>query len=108
MEQPDLITELEEARRRRDEGAEAASLGAHAWARMAGEQALADLARSGREFSSDDVHEAVGSPLGCGPGVIGSLFLMAARRGEIVHTGYVQSRRATSHGRVIKTWRGAA
>lgn len=96
----------DEGRRLRDEGAQQALDGADTRARLAGEKAIRDLARSGREFTSDDVHELVGHPLGASTAVMGSLFLTSAQAGLIEHVGYRQSRRREAHGRVVKTWRG--
>lgn len=95
-----------EAKRLRDEGAQQALDAADTRGRLAGEQAIRTLAKSGREFSSDDVHEMVGHPLGCSSAVMGSLILTAAKSGVIEHVGYRQSRRREAHGRVVKTWRG--
>lgn len=96
----------DEAKRLRDAGTEVALNAADSRARGAAERALRDLAASGGVFSSDDLHERVGGPLGCSSAVMGSLFLSAARRGEIEHIGYIKSKRPSSHGREVKTWRG--
>ena len=65
---------------------------------------LIRLARSGREFSADDLVDAAGSP--SSPGATGALFAHAARQGLIRMAGVTTSRRLTRHGSLQRVWRG--
>ncbi len=105
----DELTRLAQAtpdpRTRRDRGARLAENSAHTSWRLAAEATLRRLAASGREFTTDDVHAAVGSPPGH-HNALGGLFIAAARRREIVPTGYRPSARPEANRRAVRTWRG--
>ncbi len=96
---------VEAGRSRRDAGARLAENSVHTSWRLAAEEAIRRLAATGRLFTSDDLHDAVGDPPGH-VNSIGSLFLTAARRGEIVADGYRTSARAEAHARPVRLWRG--
>jgi hypothetical protein len=74
---------------------------------MAAEQAILRRAATGQPFVSDDIHEDVGSPLGCSPNTMGALILSAARAGTIVEVGYRQSTRRSARCRTVAVWQGA-
>lgn len=98
---------LEEAIRRRDRGAEAASdATSDAW-RTACDAAIHRLAASGREFTAEDVRALVGDPP-THPNAMGARFLAASRSGLVEKLGYRQPSRASSHASVIAIWRGLA
>lgn len=102
-----LLDELEDARRARDDGAQTAADSSHPYWRLAAEQAIRELAASGRVFTAEDLRDRVGQ-LGGHANSVGGLFLAAARRGDIVAAGYRQATRAEAHGRVLRAWRGAS
>ena len=104
---PTLDDALAEARQRRDEGTRAASLNTWGPWRRRAEAELERLARSGREFTSDDLVDAVGLPVASSTNAVGALFRAAARRRLIVTTGATTSRRASRAGGLVRTWRGA-
>ena len=97
--------ELEEAKARRDAGAKVAELSVHTSWRLAAEATIVRLARSGVEFTSDDIHEAVGDPP-AHHNAIGGLFIAASRRREIEAVGYRQSTRPVANARPVRLWRG--
>jgi len=112
MTEPTLLAELmrlaqatPDPRSSRDTGANLAENSLHTSWRVAAERVIRRLASSGREFSSDDLHDALGDPPGHRSS-IGSLFLTAAKRGEIVAVGYRQSSRPEANARAIRTWQG--
>ena len=98
--------QAEEARRRRDRGAVQAANAVHPYWKLAAEKALRDLARSGREFTSDDLHERVGHALGGHREAMGALFLTAAKQEVITQAGYRKSTRPEAHGRILTVWCG--
>ncbi len=97
---------LDEGRRRRDDGARAAELNTFGPWKLAAERALADLAASGREWTSDDLLERVGLPIASSRNTVGAVIQAAVKRGDIEPVGYTQSTRPSAHGRVIRVWRG--
>lgn len=111
-EQPTFDThlqELAEARARRDSGQQEALHGTHPWWKVAAEREIERLAASGREFTADDLWEAVGSPMaGASHQAVGGLFSQACRRGLIESVGFRQSQRASRHASVLRVWRGAS
>jgi hypothetical protein len=90
----------------RDEGARQAIDAADTRGRLAGEQAIHDLAATGRPFTAEDVRDLIGAPLGCRPNVLGGLFLRAAKAGVIEAVGYQPARRAEARSRPLRVWRG--
>lgn len=64
------------------------------------------LARTGQEFTADDVRQCVGEP--DHPNRWGGVWLAARRAGLIVPTGQVRpSTTATRHGSLVRVWRAA-
>ena len=79
----------------------------HVWKDDAA-SALHQLARSGRDFTADDVVQAAGLP-GIGPNQsngVGALFAQAARKRLIIRVGYTKTDRKEGHARVVSVWRG--
>ena len=89
----------------RDAGAKNALLSAHTSWRIAAEAVLEELAKSGIEFTADDVRARVGRPPGH-DNALGGLFIGAAKREEIVAVGFRVSTRREAHARPIRVWRG--
>lgn len=100
---------LAEGRALRDAGTEAAGSGtpaalASAWRAKAAE-AMTTLARSGEEFSADDLVAIAGEPPV--PNMLGGVFMSAARRDLINAVGFTTASRPSAHARVQRTWKGA-
>ncbi|MGH7721357.1 MAG: hypothetical protein ACRENL_00800 [Candidatus Dormibacteria bacterium] len=105
--QPDLweAASLRQARRQRDSGI-ALVEGAESSVWMTAARRCIDrFARSGEEFSSEDVRAAVGAPLH--PAAMGALFMAAVRDDGLLRVGRVQSCRPEARGRWLATYRGA-
>lgn len=60
---------------------------------------------SGAVFTADDVTDAVGQA--DSPGAMGALFKQLSAKKIIIFEGYTRTRRITSHGRDLKSWRKA-
>lgn len=98
----------------REYAAEVGNAVAHAGAQMAlsvapdwvdaAWAALVGLARSGLEFSSDDLIEEC--PMPSSPGAVGALFRKASAEGLIEVVGVTTSQRLSRHGGVQRIWRG--
>lgn len=65
---------------------------------------LRRLARSGLEFSAEDIRDRVGDPDSSGS--LGGLFQRARHAGLIEFVGYRRARRIQRHAGVIGIWRG--
>lgn len=91
----------------RDDGQRTALFATDIRWRQAAERAIEDLARSGLEWSIEDVTDRVGRALGSPRNALGGLISTAARRGLIVKVGYRQSREPSRAGGVVAVWRGA-
>lgn len=77
--------------------------GAEEWHEMA----LEWLARASGDFSADDLIEDIGLPNAVATNrnnAVGAFFTSARRAGLIRAVGWVRSRRAESHGRVVAVW----
>jgi|SRR5262245_36291101 len=72
--------------------------------------ALCDLARSGREFTSEDVTARVGLPRGevetNRNNAVGALMSACARQGIIRRVGYRKAERSDLHAAVVGVWVG--
>ena len=71
------------------------------------EMALKWLSGAFGDFSADDLIEDIGLPNAVatnGNNAVGAAFTSARRLGLIRRVGWIQSRRAESHGRVIALW----
>ena len=71
------------------------------------EMALAWLSRASGDVSADDLIEAIGLPNAVATNrnnAVGAAFTSARRLGLIRRVGWIQSRRAESHGRVVALW----
>lgn len=68
-------------------------------------QAIAALARTGEEFTADDVRKIAGAPTDH-ENAAGALFNGAARRGLIRRVGYRKSARDVLHAHPIAVWKG--
>jgi hypothetical protein len=105
-----LFGNIEEGRRRRDEGAELAIAAADA--RSAGLiwknsfTAAAGICKLPSEFTSEDITAIVGQPPeGVHPSTVGALMISLAKRGVIEKAGYVQAQRANQHATMLASWR---
>lgn len=61
-------------------------------------------AATGLVFSANDFRDQL--PDDVGP-LMGARFLAACKAGQIVHVGYTQSTKASTHAHDVKTWRAA-
>lgn len=71
------------------------------------ELALEWLGDASGDFSADDLVEAIGLPNAVATNrnnAVGAAFTSARRLGLIRRVGWIQSRRAESHGRVVALW----
>lgn len=71
------------------------------------EMALKWLSGAFGDFSADDLIEDIGLPHAVATNrnnAVGAAFTSARRLGLIRRVGWIQSRRAESHGRVIALW----
>lgn len=68
-------------------------------------EVIADLAWSGRQFSTDDFHARL-KYLPHHPNAIGAAFRRAQKSGVIRRVGWQQSERAAAHARVIAVYQG--
>lgn len=100
--------DLDEGRRRRDDGARVAEWATDVAWKVAADQAIVDLAATGRLFDAEDVRRIVGAPVAASPNAFGARFNAARARGVIVPVGYRTAQRPEAHGRPVRTWRGAA
>jgi hypothetical protein len=74
------------------------------WDRRVIDQAIRHLARTGREFSSNDVRGLLPAVR---PALIGARFLAASKRGEIKRVGDVLADHKAGHARRVGLWRRA-
>lgn len=79
------------------------AIGADDWSDAAW-HAIVRFAYTGRQFSADDITEAIGPAPS--PGAMGAVFRAAARTRLIVAVGVRASRRVQRHGGLQRTWRG--
>lgn len=88
-------------------GADAAGRNTDEWWRDGARRAVHALARTGREFTADDVRDfGVSEP--DHPNRWGSLFLAASREGVIECVGARKSTRGPRHASLTRVWRGVA
>lgn len=87
----------------RDVGAQQALSFDPIWADAA-QEALAELAASGVEFTADDLRDLAGEPESSG--ALGAVFRGAAAAGRIRLVGYRRSRRLLRHAGILGVWRG--
>jgi hypothetical protein len=87
----------------RDVGVQAALNFDSEW-RDAAQEALAELAASGLEFTADDLRDRVGEPMS--PNALGAAIRAASAADLIRHVGYRRSRRISRHAGVIGVWKG--
>jgi hypothetical protein len=66
--------------------------------------ALEYLARTGREFTAEDVRAMVGDP--DRPGAMGGRLLAAAKKGLIERVGFRQAERSERRSGWLAVWRG--
>lgn len=96
--------ELEEALRRRDDGARAAELNTLPVYR----RAFLDWWRAlpaGSEAVVDDATDAVGQPLASSRNALGGLMRAVVAEGLVERAGFVQSRKASRNGGWVMVWR---
>jgi hypothetical protein len=85
----------------------AAGSAAHREYRDRAEAALAEFIRSGREFTADDLRNAIGEELDqAGPNLLPSVIGTAASRHAIVPAGEYRSRRRSRHASRNRVWVG--
>lgn len=106
MSQPTLF----EGQARKTAGMNLATTGAPTWTQLA-RSAVQALAARPDPFTSEDVIDLVGLPRpGSGANrnnAVGAIMSGCARAGMIKKTGqYVETRRPTSHARIVAVWEG--
>lgn len=99
------LTELQEARVRRDSGHQHAEYALDSRWRAIAKHEIQRLADSGQTFTAETIRDRIGGPIGS-PNAFGALLSHACREGLIEPCGYVQAQRATSNGRVLRMWKG--
>ena len=72
----------------------------------AADREIEAMARSGIEFTSDDLRSKIGEP--SNPNYWGPRFTAARRRGVIEPLGARPATTASAHGRLIRVWRGVS
>jgi len=88
----------------RDEGIACAESAQGAeWDRHVIDQAIMHYARTGLEFSANDLRGLLPAVAGS---MIGARFLAAARAGTIVRAGATHASHRAGHARLLSTWRG--
>jgi hypothetical protein len=102
----DHLDQLEEGRRRRDDGVTVARAATHTGWRLTVDRVIADLAATGDDFTAEDVRARAGDPLASSPNTLGAAIAAAVRAGVIEQAGYQQARRPEAHARVLRVWRG--
>lgn len=91
----------------RDEGAESVLEHATREWRERASRSIGHLARSGKDFTSEDVRELAGDPPHH-PNALPAAMLAAVKAGSIVFTGRIAaSTRPNCHAAMLKVWRGA-
>ena len=73
----------------------------------AARQALAAFARSGTEFTAEDVRDVVGDPPGH-PNAMGGSFQKASRQGLIHRVGFRPARRPSRNVSSLAVWKGGS
>jgi hypothetical protein len=91
--------------RRRDEGMASALHASDVRWKVAAENAMTALARSGAEFTVEHLRDRVGV-LASSPDAFGALVGRATRRDEIACVGVTTSTRPERHGGLIRVWQG--
>jgi hypothetical protein len=99
--------DIDEGRRRRDDGMRAALHSSDIGWKSAAESAIRELAATGLEFDAEDVRARVGV-IASSPQALGAFFNAARRAGTIEPVGYRTATRPERHGGLLRTWRGAA
>jgi hypothetical protein len=102
-----LLAELEAAKPAAFAGAEVADENADDWWRSSALQAVETLARSGVEFTADDVRD-MGVTEPDHPNRWGGVFLAASRGGLIEPVGARRSTRGPRNASLVRVWRGVA
>lgn len=88
-------------------GAEQAIENADDWWRSCAEAAVRNLARTGRDFTADDVR-ALGMSEPDHPNRWGGLFRWAARAGLVEEAGARRSSTVSRKASLVRVWRGTA
>ena len=100
-----LTLDLSAARTARDDGIASVEANSHEEWKAQVDDWIVFWARSGGEFTSDDIRLYVdGEPHH--DNAWGARFAAAARRGLIHRVGYRQSARPAGHARAVAVWRG--
>lgn len=97
---------LEEGKRRRDRGIEAARHNTHPGFRLVVDRVIRQLADSGEEFTAETVRELAGDPLASHPNALSAAMGAAAKAGLIGMVGAQTATRPEAHGRLIRVWKG--
>lgn len=104
---PDWLKKLEaeqEAERARDAGMKSALDNSGAWKHTA-QAAIEYLAKTGKQFTAEDVREIAGDP----PGhynAMGAAIRAAAQRGSIRKVGFRKATRESLHATELAVWEG--
>ena len=98
---------MEDGRRRADEGARAAVLDTPVGVVDVARRRIRELAESGEEWTAETLRERLrGHLLGAGDNALGAVIREAARQGLIVRVGVTSASRPEARGRLISVWRG--
>lgn len=98
--------QLELGQALRDEALQQVEDASDEWQRAVVDQAIAAAARTGRQFSANDVRPLL--PAGVRPALVGARFMAASRRRAIVKVGWVPSTDPGTHAHPVALWQGAA
>ena len=93
----------DEGRRRRDEGTNQATNGAHPWVKANLERHLDRWISSGVPFTSDDLRRDA-EPIATNPNLVGALIRQASASGRIRMVGWRESSRPEARGRAVRQW----
>lgn len=96
---------------RREDGQQLALQNKDEW-RLKAQEAIRQLAYTGRPFTSEDVTNIVGYPSGSNDtnrnNAVGAVLARMAKTHLIRHVGWTQAKNVQSHGRTLKQWAGYA
>lgn len=100
----DVPYDLAEGERLRDEALAKVQENAELEYRAAFARIVADFARMGRSFTSEDVTARIGMPPSGSPNAVGALTRAAAMRHGFVKVGRTKAQRTNQHASEITVW----